>query len=67
MPQSFKLNKNNGICIKGFYGDINNDNNTLKNLSNILEKIKFDADQFGDIRESLLKEKQEIIMKVTSN
>ena len=64
MPQSFKLQKKNGICIKGFYGNLKDE--TLKDLSNILEKIRYDVNYTNDIRISLLKEKPSIILKITS-
>ena len=67
LPQAFKLHRNNGICIKGFYGDKIGDRNTLKILSMVLEKIRFDADETNDIRDSLRKEKLLIITKITSN
>ena len=67
LPQAFKLHRNNGICIKGFYGDKIDDRNTLKILSMVLEKIRFDADETNDIRDSLRKEKLLIITKITSN
>ena len=54
----FKLHKENGICIKPFYGDIENDKNTLLVLGNILDKIFLDANITGDIRISLKKYKQ---------
>ena len=54
----FKLHKENGICIKPFYGDIDDDKNTLLVLGNILEKIFYDANICGDIRISLKKYKQ---------
>ena len=54
----FKLHKENGICVKPFYGDNENDNNTLIVLGNILEKIFFDANNSGDIRISLKKYKK---------
>ena len=67
LPQTFKLNKENGICINAFYGDINNDKNTLKNLAEILEEIRFDVEETNDIRISLKNRENEIISKVTSN
>ena len=67
LPQAFKLHRNNGICIKGFYGDKIGDRNTLKILSMVLERIRFDADETNDIRDSLRKEKLLIITKITSN
>ena len=67
LPQTFKLNKENGICINAFYGDVSNDKNTLKNLAEILEDIRFDADETNDIRISLKNRENLIISKVTSN
>ena len=67
MQQAFKLQINNGICIKAFYGDVVADRDTLKILSIILEKIRFDAEKTNDIRISLRKEKQIIITKISSN
>ena len=67
MPQAFKLHKFNGICIKAFYGDTVGDRNTLKVLSEILERIRYDADETNDIRYSLRKEMNLIITKITSN
>ena len=59
--KNFKYHKSNGICIKPFNGDSNNDKNTLKILGNILYKIRYDADLTGDIRISLDKEKNSIL------
>ena len=67
IPQSFKLQKNNGICIKPFYGDVVSDRNTLKFLGTILEKIRYDTDESNDIRESLRKQQQIIFSKITSD
>ena len=67
LPQAFKLQKDNGICIKAFYGDTVGDRNTLKVLCEILERIRYDADETKDIRYSLRKEVQLIITKITSN
>ena len=66
VPQVFKLHKNNGICIKPFYGDIMRDKNTLKVLGNILQKIRFDADELGDIRKSLKLHKDLIFSHITT-
>ena len=64
----FKLQKNNGICIKAFYGDVISDRNTLKLLGKILEKIRFDAEENdGDITKSLLKQKNLIFTHITTN
>ena len=61
------MQKYNGICIKAFYGDIVGDRNTLQILSEILERIRYDADETQDIRYSLRKEMNVIITKITSN
>ena len=61
MPQNFKLQKNNGIIIKSFWGENPNDN-ILSELANILIKIAKDG---GDIRNGLIKYKNEIINKIT--
>ena len=67
LPQAFKLQKNNGICIKAFYGDSIGDRDTLKVLSEILERIRYNADECNDIRDSLKKESHLIISRITSN
>jgi Dullard-like phosphatase family protein len=67
IPQVFKLQERNGICIKAFYGDIVTDRNTLKILGKILEKIRFDADEDGDIRKSLDKQRNLIFTHITTN
>ena len=65
--KNFKYHKSNGICIKPFYGDSNNDKNTLKILGNILFKIRYDADLTGDIRISLNKEKNNALFSQITN
>ena len=60
MPQNFKLQKENGIMIKSFWGDNPNDN-ILNELAIILIKIANDG---GDIRNGLIKYKNEIIKKI---
>ena len=65
--KNFKYHKSNGICIKPFYGDSNNDKNTLKILGNFLHKIRYDADLTGDIRISLNKEKNNILFSQIAN
>jgi Dullard-like phosphatase family protein len=61
MKKNFKFHKQNGICIKPFYGDIQKDSNLLNLLGQILIKIRIDAEETGDIRRSLDKEKNSII------
>ena len=63
MPQNFRLQKENGIVIKAFWGDDAYDN-ALLSLKDILLKI---ADEFNDIRKGLIKYKDEILNKVSSN
>jgi len=53
----FKLQKENGICIRPFCGNVLSDRKTLKTLNSILQKIRFDADETKDIRISLEKYK----------
>ena len=65
--KNFKYHKSNGICIKPFYGDLNNDKITLKILGNILFKIRYDADLTGDIRISLNKEKNNMVFSQIAN
>jgi Dullard-like phosphatase family protein len=63
MPQNFRLQKENGINIKAFWGEDVNDN-ALEELGIILINIAKDG---GDVRKGLIKYKDEIIRKVTSN
>ena len=51
----FKLQKENGICIKPFYGNIISDRKTLKTLDDVLQKIRADVEESKDIRISLEK------------
>ena len=67
IPQVFKMQERNGICIKAFYGDIVTERNTLKILGKILEKIRFDADEDGDIRKSLDRQRSIIFEHITNN
>lgn len=61
LEYSYCLQKENGILIKPFQGDITNDR-VLIDLLPILIRI---AKSKGDIRKSLLKCKDEIVNKVT--
>ena len=67
IAKMFKENSDNGICIKPFLGDIKEDKNTLQILGNILNKVCYDAEIFGDIRKALCGEKYNIITQISSN
>ena len=62
MPQNFRLQKENGIIIKAFWGEDNLDT-ALYDLYPILVSI---AKEGGDVRKSLVKYKDEIVKNVTS-
>ena len=62
MPQNFRLQKENGIIIKAFWGEDHSDR-ALFELIPILVNI---AKEGGDIRIGLAKYKKDIIKKVTS-
>ena len=65
MKQNFKLQKDNGILIKSFYGkdDYSGRADTiLEELAKILIKI---AQEGGDLRKSIFKYKNEIVNKIT--
>ena len=63
MPQNFRLQKENGINIKAFWGEEVYDT-ALIDLGKILVNIAKDG---GDIRDGIYKYKDEILKKVTSN
>ena len=63
MPQNFKLQKENGILIKPFWGEDSSDR-TLYDLMPILLDI---AKEGGDVRYALNKYRNEIIGKISSN
>ena len=65
-PQAFKMNPENGIFIKPFYGDCFNNKNILKNLMNILKEIRKDVETTQDIRISIQKQNHEIFTKITT-
>ena len=62
-PQNFRLQKENGICIKSFFGEDKSDMNLI-NLKNILIDI---AQEGGDLRFGIQKYKNKILEKVESN
>jgi hypothetical protein len=64
MPQNFRLQKENGIFIKTFYGEDTEDS-ALLDLIPILSKIA--ENRVKDIRVSLMKFKDDILKKVSSN
>ena len=63
MPQNYRLQKENGILIKSFYGEDIYDT-ALASLGEILMKI---ANEFNDVRKGIAKYKNEILNNVTSN
>ena len=63
ISQNYRLQVENGINIKSFYGDNPNDK-ILYHLSKILITL---AQNGGDIRKSIKKYFKEIIYKVCSN
>jgi CTD small phosphatase-like protein 2 len=64
MPQNFRLQKENGIFIKTFYGE-DSDDSALYELIPILTQIA--QDKVKDVRTSLLKFKNDILKKISSN
>ena len=62
-PQNFRLQKENGICIKSFFGEDKYDMNLI-NLKNILINI---AQEGGDLRIGIQNYKNNILEKVESN
>lgn len=63
MPQNFRLQKENGIFIKPYYGDNKNDT-ALMHLGELLFKIASDN---SDVRKSISKYKNDIISKISLN
>lgn len=63
MPQNFRLQKDNGIFIKTFYGD-DPDDTALIDLIPILLKI---SEEKVDVRKALAKFKDEILKRISSN
>ncbi|MCQ2820233.1 MAG: HAD family hydrolase [archaeon] len=63
MPQNFRLQKENGIIIRPFWGDDIFDT-ALFELMNILINIAMEG---GDVRKGLKKYRDEIVRKVTTN
>ena len=63
MPQNYRLNKENGINIKGFWGEDLCDR-ALYHLKDILIKI---AEDGRNLKDALIKYHEDIAEKVTSN
>ena len=63
IPQNYRLQKENGILIKSFYGEDIYDN-ALVSLGDILIKI---ANEYNDVRIGIAKYKNEILDKVSTN
>ena len=63
MPQNFRLQKENGILIKSFYGEDIYDT-ALVSLGDILMRIAY---EFNDVRKGILQYKNEILNKVSTN
>ena len=63
MPQNFRLQKENGIMIKAYWGEDNLDT-ALSDLIPILVNI---AKEGGDVRKGLEKYKDEILKKISLN
>ena len=64
MPQNFRLQKGNGINIKSFWGEDDDEDNTLLELMTILINIAKEED---DVRKGIIKYHEEIITKISSN
>ncbi len=64
MPQNFRLQKENGILIKTFYGEDQNDKALIELIPILTEMAKTPG---KDIRDSLATYKDEILKKVSSN
>ena len=64
MPQNFRLQKENGIFIKNYYGEDSNDT-ALIDLIPILKAIASDPN--NDVRVELRRLKNEIFSMITTN
>ena len=63
MPQNYKLQKENGIMIKPYWGEDNYDT-ALISLGDILIKI---ACNFDDVRKGIVFYKDDLLNRVSSN
>ena len=66
IPRYYHLQKENGINIKPFYGNISSDTKTLKTLNRVLKKIRIDVEESKDIRISLEKYKNLLFPNVVN-
>ena len=64
MPQNFRLQKDNGIYIKTFYG-VDRYDTALIDLIPILQNIAFSGT--NDVKKELLKYREENLNKISSN
>jgi CTD small phosphatase-like protein 2 len=64
MPQNFRLQKENGILIKTFYGEDQSDKSLLELIPILTEMAKTPG---KDLRDALALFKDEILKKVSSN
>ncbi len=64
MPQNFRLQKENGIFIKTFYG-VDRFDSALIDLIPILQNIALSGTD--DVKKELLKYREEILNKISSN
>ena len=66
MPQNFKLQKENGIFIKTFYGEDKNDTALIDLLPILIEIASNNRDDV-DVRNELKKYSGLILRKITTN
>lgn len=62
----FKSYKDNVIFIRPFYGNVSDDGNVLKKLTEILKVIRYDIEDVDDARIPLYNHKLEIFTKITN-
>jgi hypothetical protein len=62
----FKSYKDNVLGIRPFYGNISDDGNVLKELTEILKVIRYDLEDYDDVRISLYNHKLEIFTKISN-
>lgn len=62
----FKSYKDNVIYIRPFYGNVSDDGNVLKELTEILKNIRYDIEDVDDVRICLYNHKLEIFTKISN-